>query len=322
VRINRSLLGWGVFFVVLGAVPLAVRQGLVPEEAVARAWALWPLLLIFAGIGLVLRRTSVAPVASLAMAATFGLIGGGFLASGSIPGVACGDQRREAPFQPQSGQLASEAEVDVQILCGDLNVSTAAGTGWSIDGTDDDGRGPRIDASPSGLEVRADRDADFFRGRNEWRVVLPTDVQLAVDAEVNAGVAHFVLRDANVSRFELHANASQPTVDLGEVAAIDDLEVELNAAGQARIVFPSDSLTGSITANASRVRLCVPPDVGLRLTGGDSVASSHNYAERGLVRQGDAWQTTNFDTATAQIELRTQANAGSFDLEPEDACDA
>src|SRR5215218_4092598 len=120
VRINRSLLGWGVFFVVLGVVPLAVRQGAVPEETVARAWTLWPLLLIFAGIALVLRRTPVAPAASLAMAATFGLIGGGFLASGSIPGVGCGDQRHEVPFQAQSGQLGEAGEVDVQLLCGEL----------------------------------------------------------------------------------------------------------------------------------------------------------------------------------------------------------
>ena len=63
-------------------------------------------------------------------------------------------------------------------------------------------------------------------------------------------------------------------------------------------------------------------DVGLRLSAIESVASSHNYAERGLVREGDAWQTTNYDAASARIDLRTQANAGSFDLEPEDACDA
>jgi hypothetical protein len=70
------------------------------------------------------------------------------------------------------------------------------------------------------------------------------------------------------------------------------------------------------------LRLCVPSQVRLRLIANDSVASSHNYAQRGLVQQGEAWQTSNFDTATAKIELRTQANAGRFELQAEDACNA
>ena len=45
-RVNRGLLGWGVFFIVLGAVPLAVRSGLLSEASLANAWQLWPLLLI------------------------------------------------------------------------------------------------------------------------------------------------------------------------------------------------------------------------------------------------------------------------------------
>jgi hypothetical protein len=50
VRVNRSLLGWGVFLIVLGAVPLAVREGLVSEDVVANAWQLWPLVLVGAGV--------------------------------------------------------------------------------------------------------------------------------------------------------------------------------------------------------------------------------------------------------------------------------
>ena len=56
-HVNRALLGWGVFFLVLGSVPLAVRYGLVDASAFATAWQLWPLLLIGAGLGLVLART-------------------------------------------------------------------------------------------------------------------------------------------------------------------------------------------------------------------------------------------------------------------------
>ena len=39
-RINRGLLGWGLFFIVVGSVPLAVQSGLIDEDVVRRAWQL------------------------------------------------------------------------------------------------------------------------------------------------------------------------------------------------------------------------------------------------------------------------------------------
>ena len=59
-RVNRGLLGWGVFFIVLGAVPLAVQAGVVSEARVREAWQLWPLILVGIGLGLVLERTRFA----------------------------------------------------------------------------------------------------------------------------------------------------------------------------------------------------------------------------------------------------------------------
>ena len=55
-RIDQRFLGWGIFLIVLGAVPLAVRSGIVTADAAGTAVRLWPLLLVGAGIGLVLRE--------------------------------------------------------------------------------------------------------------------------------------------------------------------------------------------------------------------------------------------------------------------------
>src|SRR5438552_3997493 len=57
-HLDRRLAGWGVFLVLLGAIPLLVRQGVLTTDMVARAWTLWPLLLIAAGVGLLLLRSS------------------------------------------------------------------------------------------------------------------------------------------------------------------------------------------------------------------------------------------------------------------------
>ena len=48
-RINRGFLGWGVFLLIVGAIPLAVRAGYVTVDQIGNVGSLWPLILI--GIG-------------------------------------------------------------------------------------------------------------------------------------------------------------------------------------------------------------------------------------------------------------------------------
>ena len=82
-RLDPRFLNWGVFFILLGAIPLAVSQGWIPASAIDNAWRFWPLILIGIGIGLLLRRTAFHFVGGLLVAATFGLMLGSVLA-GSV----------------------------------------------------------------------------------------------------------------------------------------------------------------------------------------------------------------------------------------------
>ena len=109
VHVNRGLLGWGVFFIVAGAVPLAVQSGLVNADVVRNFWQLWPLILIGIGLGLILQRTKAAFLGGLVVAATFGLLMGGWFAVGFAPGFGtCGvgsGGTHGDPFPTQSGAV-------------------------------------------------------------------------------------------------------------------------------------------------------------------------------------------------------------------------
>ena len=162
---------------------------------------------------------------------------------------------------------------------------------------------------------------DFLRASDRWTVTLPTIPTLALQATVNAGTGRFDLANANLAKVGLTINAGTMTLDLSHVAAIGGLDVHLNAVADPRILLPNLSLTGSVDANAAaNVRLCPPAGAGLRLATNDNITSTNNYAARGLVQVGDAWQTPNYDAAPVKIQLTTHANAGGFNLEPEGTC--
>jgi len=323
-HLNRTLLNWGVFFVLLGAIPLAVRLGLLTEEQVARAWTLWPLLLIAAGIGLLLRRTRLEFAGGLLSAATFGIIGGGLIASGGIPFASCGDERGSVAFPAQQGELGPKSEVDIRLNCGALTIRTSDGTGWTLEGLADSAGGPRIEASLSRLALESSDGPgfDFLGTRDAWTVTLPTGSTIDLTTTLNAGEARLDLSGANLGQLQVDVNAGQATVDLGAVAAIGGFDLQVNA-GEAGVNLPNLGLRGSIGANAAAVRLCPPSGAALRVTLDDNITASNNFAERGLIEANeDVWETPGYGAAAIKLEFEADVNAGSIKVEPAGSCGA
>jgi LiaF transmembrane domain/Toastrack DUF4097 len=326
-HIRRGYLGWGVFLILTGAVPLLVRSGYLSQDQVDRLWNLWPVILIGIGIGLVLRRTRFDFIGGLVVAATFGLMLGGLLSQGidTFAAGACGSDEDATAFAAQDGSFAgSSAAVDLELDCGTAAVTVAGGTAWHLEGSDRDGAGPVVEADDESLRVQSrDRDGGSFFGfgqRDTWRLTLPNGTRLDLDVELNAGSSTLDLAGASLGTARLTVNAGSVTVDLTEVREIEGIEYRLNA-GSIGLTLPNHSMTGSIEANAGSVKLCAPSGAGLRLHTGDSVIAGYDYGDQGLVQDGTTWTTPGFDTASVQIDLRTEATAGSFSLNPEDGCD-
>jgi len=324
-RVHRAFLGWGVFLVLVGAIPLAVRAGYVTEAQIPNVVSLWPLILIGIGVGILLARTRYAFLGGLLVAATFGVMAGGLLAGGAagIGTGACGPGGATTPFPTRDGSLTgSSASIDLDLNCGNVTVSVAPGTTWRVDGQDRDGIGPNISADNDSLRVRSRDDDGFFEAINDretWRVSLPDSVLLDVNLNLNAGSSSLDLGGAAVETLDLDLNAGSAILDLASLRELGDLRVGINA-GSLELTLPNQSLTGSIEANAGSVQLCVPPGVALRLNTAESIVSSYDFEGEGLVKQGSTWETPGFGTATVRIELDTAANAGSISLNPEEGC--
>jgi hypothetical protein len=71
-HIDRRLVGFGLFLITVGAVMIAVRQGLIGQDDAQKAWTLWPLILLGVGLSIVLAGRPGAAIGGLVLALTFG----------------------------------------------------------------------------------------------------------------------------------------------------------------------------------------------------------------------------------------------------------
>jgi hypothetical protein len=323
-RVDRRLLNWGVFRMVLGGVPLLVQAGVLNRTVLLDAGRLWPLVIVGIGIGLLLRATPVAPVGGLIVAVTLGLIGGSALAGSGIDfgALGCGGRATGASFAAQGWAFSVDpARVTIEGSCVDVTVARSSGSGWTLTGSAD--RAPLVTSEPGSLTIRSNRRGfDILpfggHGRETWQVGLPAGRTLSLDTTVNAGSAHLDLGGLTVAKAAIVGNAGSVTILLAE-ATVQGLDVTVNA-GSASVDLPNANLTGSLTVNAGSISLCAPAGAGLRLTMTDNITASNDFGAHGLTKSGNTWTNAAWATAATKIDLSTTANAGSVNLNPQEGC--
>lgn len=326
--VDRRLLNWGVFLILVGSIPLAVNQGWIPRDLVSRAWELWPLILVGAGIGLILRATPLRPIGGLIVAGVAGLIVGAAVAVGvgglTLGGFGCGAAAADAPhLVGQQGTFDASGNVILDARCASVVVTTAAGRGWSLDVSGDDGARPTVDSNAGSVTVRSPNGPTSFpfaSRRATWRATLGTDPSLDLDIHVDAGDATVDLKGANLSRLAFEGNAIGATwLDLSN-ARVAELAVKVNAASASILLPSTGSLNGTVEANAASIGICAPSGLGVRLVVDQNITASNNFGDRGLAKTGSTWESPGYATATARAELHVSGSAVSYKLNPEGGC--
>jgi hypothetical protein len=331
-RVDRGYLFWGIFFVLLGAIPLADREGWIQVGGLGDVWRLWPLILIGIGAAILFSRTSVGLVVTVIAAIVLGSLAGSALTSvggGVFDCVPTGPPTGLARTSA-NGTLGPDAAVEVRMDCGTLAVSTSPGTSWTLDAGSAGGP-PRIESSASDLTVRS---ADGAPGRQDWDLVLPTalgalrvdtnaassDIHLGAEAmgsfggTINAGDMEVATPAGGIATVRLEANAAD--LDLIAPGAITDLEVEANAASiELRLAGP---VMGRVDGAAMSTRVCVPTTASLLIRASSDLAFAGDVQATGVVKDGDVWTRTG---TGPRIELTVGGTASSFTLVDEEACE-
>jgi hypothetical protein len=317
-QVNRGLVFWGVALITAGAVALAIQSGAVAGESAREAWRFWPVALIAIGLAVIAARTPFALVATLLAALVVGGLGGS-LVSGwpDAIGIGCGGETTDTVTAESS--FGATGDVSLDFNCGELNVSTAAGSGWRVD-IAYAGREPEIAGGDGSLVVRTRGDGfpGFTAGRHEWDVSLPLEATLDLDIGANAASSSLDLDDADLSSLAIDANAGDLRLRLPG-ASVADLSIDANAGSVSVEVDASTTLSGTIEMNAGSLELCAPDGASVAITIEDAnVTFSHDLDESDLVRSGDTWRSGGDDAADIAIDV--DGNAASFSFNPDGGC--
>ena len=326
-RIDRRLLGWGLFFILVGAIPLATRAGALDPEVVGRWPTLWPLLLIGWGVGLLLRGTPIDWVGGAVTTIVFGIMGGGLLASGFAGApisTGCGGQGPGTAFATQSGSFGTDGRLNVELSCGSLTIRTTPGAAWSISGTASDGDSPEIDVDDNGSDVDIEASGSSFfgaSGRTDWTVSVPTDPRVSLGITVSAGEGSIELGDANLGSVNLTVNAGSGNFVLGGARALGDVNATVNV-GSGVVSLPAGGRSANMTVNTGSLTVCLPPGSPMRVSWVGALGSNGLDAA-GLTKvDPNTWESPGLNTVSPFLDLRVSANAGSFRLDLDGTCDA
>ena len=317
-RVHRGFLGWGVFFIVLGLVPLADQLGWIPGVDLSQAWRLWPFFLIGAGVGLLLRRTRFEALGGIVVAATGGLLLGSFLAVGPSLGVTCGPPANAATVASEGGTLGTGSVVSIQAACARVDGIAGPGADWKVAwGPQADDR-PRIDGGAAGLFLSGPGSSGTPFGGSVgslWEVTVPSGATDRLTIEVDAGTGRIPLDGLALDEATLQSNAADVRVDLGG-SSVGRIDGEVNV-GSLRVGLPrTGGTTGRLGANLSSLVICAPADLPLRIQTTGALVS---WDLPGLTQNGTVYQTPGF-TGAAGVTLRIEANLSSVRLEREGAC--
>jgi hypothetical protein len=317
-RVDRGRLNWGVFFIVLGAVPLAYHQGVVSSSAIGEAWRLWPFILVGIGLGFVLSRTPAAFLGGLVVAATFGLVLGGVFAVG--PNVGCGGGGNSPASVSRDGSFGGASTVTMHLRCGSATITTSADDQWHVNATNDGGHVAQVSSDSTSLEIESNEDGNGWtdRGKDDWQVALPPSSQVSLSSTLDFGDARYHLSQGNLSSAAFTLNLGSLHVDLTG-ASVANLTVSTNLGSAWVELGGSSDLSGNLKTNLGSLEVCAPPDLGLQITSTGNL-SSNDFSGMGMSQVGGVWQTSNYATAAHKANLTVNTSLGSLKLHPAGGC--
>jgi hypothetical protein len=333
---GRSMFG-PVLLIAAGIFLLLANLNMLPSLNWQAALRLWPLLLIFVGMNILVRQvprpagTWLSALVAIAAVALFGYV---LLFAEQIPfvdrlgGLAIGTPNREEISFPADDvssanvvlhMAAPHAEVVGLEDSNDLVAGSVTYRGDLLfDTTMSDGHAfVELDTVGDNALFSWVDPANWFDSEvaEDWRIGLNTQVPLTIHLDLSSGSTNADLKSLNIAGLEVEGSSGRATLALpsGNFDTIYDVgsgsvSLELPEEGRQRITI--DGGSGSLT-------IVVPDSIEVRIvisdTGSGQLSVDNDRFAR--VRDGEegasTWETDSYAGATDHVDLVLDVGSGS-----------
>ncbi|AGA68502.1 hypothetical protein Desdi_0983 [Desulfitobacterium dichloroeliminans LMG P-21439] len=296
----------GLFLILLGLVFLANMYGFLPWDFWSNVVDLWPLLLIFAGVALLLNKRI--PFSSILIVFLLALVGYSFVQSSpsltsKLPqGKVSGGQFIEISAPLEENVKKAElilnlggVTMDVQGIEGESQSDQVVNGSYTWRGRMGSGQ-PEFSHKTSGDTTRVQFNSEKRTGSGESKIQLNLSDQVLYN------------------RVNLNSGAVSGTMDFSRLR-IEDLEIN-SGASDIQLRFGDTGVTTKVelSTGATELDLVVPENIGLKINI-SGIASETNFAGDGLILSSEDWVTPNYNDAKTKIEMDISMVAGKVNLE-------
>ncbi|MBI4267954.1 MAG: hypothetical protein HY662_04130 [Chloroflexi bacterium] len=286
---------WGIFLLFLGIVFLLQSLGLLPWTLWGTLWRFWPVLLISAGLGILLRRFNVWLVSILILVLLAASLGIAIWQHGA---TSLSGQSTVSYSKPLD--TLKQAEIEIDFAAGSLTLdSLSAGSTNLVEVGTGDGRTSiitdfRLDGNTGKLHLSKEQlNRPFWdRGNDNWRVAFTRNIPLT---------------------FNIKSAASSEKLDFSQLRA---KEIRLDVdAGNTEIIMPSSSgtINAYLKTNVANTEVTIPIGVAARILVNSNLSATDINQNR-FPKQGAYYASSNFDTATNRIYLEIDSNVGKVQV--------
>jgi len=297
---------WALLLITLGIVLLLNNLGVLPWSIWSILVRLWPVLLVALGVDLLLGRDRPAVGIVVATLVTLLIVGVALIvaiapASVGTFGAAVGATRREAFDVPLGG--VDRGDITLSVAVARVNLHSLAGDSPNLLHLDAvlpersqlerssavTGRVARISLAERTLGSSGTR-AEY--GDLIWDVGLAQRVPLSLNATLGVGQSTLDLTDLNVEDLRVRMGVGETTINLPASAVRTDATVD---GGVGHLV------------------LIIPPHVGARIQSSGGLGTVNVDSGR-FAKDGNVYQTQNYETATNRADITLHLGVGSVDV--------
>jgi hypothetical protein len=319
-RGGRSLFG-PVFLIGLGVYFLLRNLGIVSELNWGVAFQLWPLLLIFLGINIIVQQvrrpfgTILSGLVSLTAVTLFGAI---LLFGVELPFLSRFNLQTTAEYRQETVAVSGEG-VETAVVTLDLSSLGADVTGLDssqnvLEGTLSIAGDLRFEQNMRGSEAVVTLGEDFSGwwlgnwptggSQPPWQIGLSRTVPLDLTIDIGSGQTDLELGSMLLRDLEIDAGSGALTVQLPG----DDYDVSLDSgSGSVTMTLPQDGRHEiDIDAGSGAMNLFLPPNMEARveLDSGSGRVSLDDRFERVTGDEDDGvWETPGYDADGANTVL-------------------